>query len=112
MTRQDRSALIRRNFGLGALAAGAATLLTSHSGMAQNVLERLGDEFTGDLRELADDAREAIAYLMGMQSYVYGYPLVMMDVTREVLTGCIGAKCGWNSSANQSAGQDAALRQS
>ena len=86
MMRKDRSAIDRRDFGLGALAAGATVLLTSHSGIAQNVLKRLGDEFTGDLRELADDAREAIAYLMGMQSYVYGYPLVMMDVTREVLT--------------------------
>lgn len=25
-------------------------------------------------------------YVLGMESYVYGYPIVMMDVTREVLT--------------------------
>ena len=27
-----------------------------------------------------------MAYLVGMQEYVYGFPLVMMDVTREVMT--------------------------
>jgi len=30
--------------------------------------------------------REQIAYLLGMYAYVYGFPLVMMDVTRQVLT--------------------------
>jgi len=29
---------------------------------------------------------EKIAYVVGMEEYVYGYPLVMMDVTREVTT--------------------------
>jgi len=33
-----------------------------------------------------EDVREEVAYLLGMEAYVYGYPLVMMDVTREVLT--------------------------
>jgi hypothetical protein len=30
--------------------------------------------------------KEEVAYVAGMEEYVYGYPLVMMDVTREVLT--------------------------
>jgi len=30
--------------------------------------------------------KEGEAYLYGRESYVFGYPLVMMDVTREVLT--------------------------
>lgn len=30
--------------------------------------------------------KEGIAYVVGMNEYVYGYPLVMMDVTREVVT--------------------------
>jgi len=35
---------------------------------------------------LRDRAQEGVAYLVGMQEYVYGFPLVMMDVTREVMT--------------------------
>jgi len=31
-------------------------------------------------------AKEAVGYVAGLEEYVYGYPLVMMDVTREVLT--------------------------
>jgi hypothetical protein len=30
--------------------------------------------------------KQEVAYVAGMEEYVYGYPLVMMDVTREVLT--------------------------
>ncbi len=33
-----------------------------------------------------DRAQEGVAYLVGMQEYVYGFPLVMMDVTRDVMT--------------------------
>ncbi len=29
---------------------------------------------------------EVKSYIYGMESYVYGYPIVMMDVTRQVLT--------------------------
>jgi hypothetical protein len=29
---------------------------------------------------------EEAAYVLGLLGYVYGYPLVMMDVTRQVLT--------------------------
>jgi hypothetical protein len=30
--------------------------------------------------------REQIAYVFGMYAYAYGFPLVMMDVTRQVIT--------------------------
>ena len=30
--------------------------------------------------------RQGVAYLLGEEEYVYGFPLVMMDVTRQVLT--------------------------
>ncbi len=33
-----------------------------------------------------DKVQETVAYVYGMQEYVYGFPLVMMDVTREVMT--------------------------
>jgi hypothetical protein len=75
------SALNRRDVGLGALALGAAAL-APRSGVAQNILERSLDMIT----DVADDVREVAAYFLGMESYVFGYPLVMMDVTRDVLT--------------------------
>jgi hypothetical protein len=31
-------------------------------------------------------AKEGVAYIVALEEYVYGYPLVMMDVTRELLT--------------------------
>jgi hypothetical protein len=30
--------------------------------------------------------KEQIAYVFGMYAYAYGFPVVMMDVTRRVLT--------------------------
>jgi hypothetical protein len=43
----------------------------------------------GELREikdLPDDVREEVAYLLGMECYAYGFSLVLMDVTNGVLT--------------------------
>ena len=34
---------------------------------------------------------EKVAYVVGMEEYVYGYPLVMMDVTREVTTAAVNS---------------------
>jgi len=31
-------------------------------------------------------AKEAVGLMGGAEEYVYGYPLVMMDVTRQVMT--------------------------
>jgi hypothetical protein len=49
-------------------------------------LERFKEGLKGELKALQEDVREEVAYLLGMEAYIYGYPLVMMDVTREVLT--------------------------
>lgn len=73
----------RRDTCFGALAFGATTLLAPGASVAEGALQAWWDEATRDLKDLPDDAREAAAYLLGMESYVYGYPLVMMDVTRE-----------------------------
>lgn len=71
--------LSRRDVGIGALGLGLATLLKpSVSAAAGPVL--------GELKSLGADAREEAAYLLGMESYVYGFPLVMMDATNAVLT--------------------------
>ena len=38
--------------------------------------------------------KEGAAYVVGLEEYVYGYPPVMMDVTREVLTAAsTGGQC-------------------
>src|SRR5215510_1316760 len=83
---QDILMVRRRHLGWAALVCIVAVLLTSTRGTAQSPLERFKEEIKGDLKALKDDVREEVAYLLGMESYVYGYPLVMMDVTREVLT--------------------------
>jgi hypothetical protein len=66
--------LRRLSFALTALVLGA-TVLTPAPGAAEGVVETVKEKLAGEA-----------AYLLGMESYVYGYPLVMMDVTREVLT--------------------------
>ncbi len=86
MYKINLSALSRRDIGLGVLGLGAAAFLMPRSGLAEGALQAWWDDARRDLKDLADDAREAAAYFMGMESYVFGYPLVMMDVTREVLT--------------------------
>lgn len=61
----------------------AKTKTTRYLGiLALVVLALLAGWFLGG----GNKAKEAVAYVAGMEEYVYGYPLVMMDVTREVLT--------------------------
>jgi hypothetical protein len=78
--------LRRRAFGLVVLAFCAAALLMSTPGAAQGLLERFKEELKGELKDLKEDVREEVAYVYGMESYVYGYPLVSMEMTREVMT--------------------------
>jgi hypothetical protein len=78
--------LSRRELAFATLAFGATAGLVPKTGPAQGRLDRLKIDLEGDLKDLKEDAREEVAYLFGMESYVYGYPLVMMDATRDVLT--------------------------
>src|SRR6266481_8701938 len=103
--------LSRRDAGLGAIAFGAAAFLGTRRGMAEGIMRAWWDDITGDLKDVADDAREAAAYFLGMESYVYGYPLVMMDVTRDVLTAAPAPNADGTAAPNQPARQDADLRQ-
>jgi hypothetical protein len=82
----------RRNFALGALAIGAAATLPTRPSSAQGLVERLTIDVPGELKDLTADVREEVAYVYGMEAYVYGFPLVIMDVTRAVTTAA--AKSG------------------
>jgi hypothetical protein len=42
--------------------------------------------FTASCQKAEQGITEEVAYLRGMESWVYGYPIVLMDVTRQVLT--------------------------
>jgi hypothetical protein len=42
--------------------------------------------FTASSQKAEQGITEEVAYLRGMESGVYGYPIVLMDVTRQVLT--------------------------
>lgn len=79
--------LRRRDLGLAALALGTTAALPGSS-PAQGLVEKLRKDLNveGDLKDLADDARAEVAYFYGMEAYVYGFPLVIMDVTRAVTT--------------------------
>ena len=40
----------------------------------------------GSCRKAEEKTKEEVAYVVGIEEYVYGFPLVMSDVTRQVLT--------------------------
>ena len=75
----SRGNLSRRDVGIGAVGLGLPALLRP------NTSDAAGPVF-GELKALAADAREEAAYVLGLESYVYGFPLVLMDVTNGVLT--------------------------
>lgn len=46
----------------------------------------LGVMFMASCQKAEQEISEEVAYLRGMESWVYGYPIVLMDVTRQVMT--------------------------
>ena len=42
--------------------------------------------FLASCQKAEQEISEEVAYLRGLESWVYGYPIVLMDVTRQVLT--------------------------
>lgn len=91
-------------------AALAASLLT-YPAVAQSLFERAfnstRDEIAGlasaakeEIAGLTDEAKEELAYFWGMEAYAYGLPLVMMDVTKDVLTAVPSAG-EWAAPINQ-----------
>jgi hypothetical protein len=76
---QQGSGLRRRDIGFALFGFGLATLVKPSVSQAAGPV-------IGELKSLAADAREEAAYLLGLESYVYGLPLVLMDLTNAVLT--------------------------
>ncbi|MGJ4968484.1 DUF1254 domain-containing protein [Bradyrhizobium sp. HKCCYLRH1073] len=76
---QEGISLDRRCLLTTALGAGLGTALSStRSEAAGPLLRALGD--------LKGDVEEELAYVLALECYVYGFPLVMMDATRAVMT--------------------------
>jgi hypothetical protein len=46
----------------------------------------LGVMFIASCQKAEQEITEEVAYLRGMESCVYEYPIVLIDVTRQVLT--------------------------
>lgn len=78
--------LHRRDLGSAALAAGMAAMLGPRLAAAESLPEKIRNALLGEFSHLTDVGREEVAYYVGLESYVFGYPLVVMDVTRAVLT--------------------------
>jgi len=75
----------RRDFGLAALAlSGAAVGKPSIAGAQGPILRGLED--------IEGDAIAELAYFIGEECYVFGFPLVMMDASNRILTAT--AKAG------------------
>ncbi|MDA9468272.1 DUF1254 domain-containing protein [Bradyrhizobium sp. CCBAU 53415] len=84
--RLDLPLFRRRDLGVAALALGTAATLGPDVSAAQGVVERLGESLKGELKDLKDDVRAEVAKLLAMEVYVYGFPLVITDLTRQVET--------------------------
>lgn len=75
----ERISLHRRDLITTAFGASLGTVLApSISHAAGPLLRGLG--------ELKGDVEEELAYVLALECYVYGFPLVMMDATRAVMT--------------------------
>ena len=66
MTRQSK---LRRHATIGAVTAACLSVM-----------------FLASCQKAEQGITEEVAYIRGLESWVYGYPIVLMDVTRQVLT--------------------------
>ena len=71
--------LHRRDLGIAGMTLGLAALIKPTTAAAQGPVIRA-------LKDVEGDAAAELAYVLGMEAYVYGFPLVMMDVTNRVET--------------------------
>jgi len=75
----DRFLFRRRDLGVAALALGTAATLKPDVSAAQGPILRA-------LEGIKDSAEGKVAYFRAMEAYLYGFPLVIMDLTRQVTT--------------------------
>lgn len=76
----------RRDLGYAGLALGAAASLKPAKAAAQGpILTGLEDIGRG-LEDIEGDAIAELAYFVGQECYVFGFPLVLMDATNRILT--------------------------
>jgi hypothetical protein len=71
--------LRRRDLGVAGMALGLGAVARPEPASAAGAILR-------GLEDLKDGTEEELAYVRAMLAYVYGFPLVMMDLTRKVLT--------------------------
>ena len=62
----------RREFGIAGLALGASAIMTPTSVLAEGLILH-------GLKDIEEDAIADLAYVLGLETYVYGFPLVMME---------------------------------
>ncbi len=90
----------RRDLGYAGLALGAAAFLRPANAAAQGPILSGVEDIGRGLEDIKGDAIAELAYFLGEECYVFGFPLVMMDATNRILTAT--AKAGdYNAPYNQ-----------
>jgi hypothetical protein len=69
----------RRDLGVAGVALGLGSLLAPAPAFAAGPVLR-------GLEDIKQGAEEEVAYVLALEAYVYGFPLVMMDMTKAVMT--------------------------
>ncbi len=80
--------------------AAAEFLFERSLNAAREEIAGLANAAKEEVAGLTDEAKEELAYIWGMEAYAYGLPLVMMDVTKDVLTAVPSAE-EWAAPINQ-----------
>lgn len=78
-TCRPRALFSRRDFGVAGLALGLAALTELTASAAQESVVRA-------LKDIEGDTLAELAYVLGLEAYLYGFPLVMMDATNRIVT--------------------------
>ncbi len=100
MRRLSFTGTVRRAGYATVVATAVISALSPAPASALNLFDRLDQDVGGKISDLAADAREKVAYYLGMEAYAYGLPLVLMDATKGVLTAA-AVPATWSAPINQ-----------